>query len=121
MRVDGNQENVPGVLILSPQEGEQIFTSSLQKFDVANHVLGSQHIVDQHEASQHLRHRCLLRRVYNPSMGDPGCMQPKKVRILRPPRGLLEPLVAGAVDPQPPATPILAPSPHRRRACVTPR
>lgn len=25
----------------------------------------------------------LLRRVYNPSMGDPGCMQPKKVRILR--------------------------------------
>ena len=57
--------------------------SVLQKFDVASHVLGSQHIMDQHETSQHLRHRCLLRSVYNPSMGDPGCMQPKKVRILR--------------------------------------
>lgn len=39
--------------------------------------------MDQHEASQHLRHRCLLRRVHNASMRDPGGMQPKKVRILR--------------------------------------
>ena len=38
--------------------------------------------MDQHETSQHLRHRFLLRRVHNASMGDPGCMQPEKVRIL---------------------------------------
>jgi hypothetical protein len=67
----------------SPNPNCELFNGFLQKFDMLNHVLGGQHIMDQHEASQHLRYRRLLRRVYNASMGNPGCMQPKKVRILR--------------------------------------
>lgn len=54
-----------------------------EQFDVPNHVFGGQHIVEQHEGSQHVRSWRLLRRIHNASMGDAGCVQPQKVRILR--------------------------------------
>lgn len=51
----GTQSNDASLLLsLSPQatvgSHGRLFISFLEKFDVANHVFGSQHIVDQHEA-----------------------------------------------------------------------
>jgi hypothetical protein len=73
---------VPGTLGFVGGE-ERVFRLLLQKFDVSNHVFGGQDIVDQHEASQHLGNRCLLRSVHNAHMRDPGGVQSKKFRILR--------------------------------------
>ena len=54
-----------------------------KKFDVTNHVVGGQHIVDQHEGSQNAGNGCLLWSVHNASMGDASGMQPQEVCVLR--------------------------------------
>ncbi len=54
-----------------------------EKFGVANCVVEGQHIIDQHEESQHVRNRCPLTRIHNAAMEDTCCMQSQKVRILR--------------------------------------